>query len=378
MSSGQSCDHSHRYGMTISPCSGNGKCINGLCYCYSGWTGRADYQVDPHYDCDIYINGVIIESSFLVLLCFILIISSIRSLSLMKFKYSDIGRDAKVSLLFCYICNGLGDGLYSITKTINPYIFYIGSSNYLTAIGSTIFISFTGLGWCYFFLIFTNFLQGYSKMVSSEFRGLIASRCQLVNDYIFYTLVFPVIFSILDLLAASNPHKADYFSIGTLLSMVCMTVCCLICSHFTIAAFVQEIGKYLSTVENDTSNQLHQIRSIHKNFKIANYIIVVYMIVGLSIGIIVSSLGYIRRKTTYVQVFLRACCSMLEIIISLMIAPSTRETSSSKKRSSTQSTESPKNVNLVKVYISNKTNESNDPLNNQIFNSESKVKDEHV
>ena len=47
-----SCDR--HYGIGKYPiCSGNGACIDDICYCTTGWTGLTDFETEIGFDCDI-------------------------------------------------------------------------------------------------------------------------------------------------------------------------------------------------------------------------------------------------------------------------------------------------------------------------------------
>ena len=204
------------YGISLyAPCSGNGECIDNICYCNPEFTSCGDFEPTVGYDCDINITTIRVISGINIAIAFfstIIVIKHILNQQPPK-NAKDKSYDPKYLFPYVMLWNDVGIFLFYTLKLIDPTKFYISNQTIggiLLTAAICLMYNCTVIGFSLFIDISYSFLMGYSMMMSYYSRDLLIKKLNFINISNVPVAVFLCVMSMTIAIAGQIiPSKSD-------------------------------------------------------------------------------------------------------------------------------------------------------------------------
>ena len=205
-------------------CSNHGSCIHDECTCVSGWISRADMEFSRTYECDINVSVIKSLSSLILIVGTFGIFAIIRKLYQHPIKsYADITAGRNLMLLAglgCYF----SAIILSIAKIIDTESNVLGGSNtgsYPVTIGYVSFHIISPIITTGMLSRLSKFLDGYSKILKTEYRNNLNKRTYIINKMIIFIFLISFVGAWLPFIAISYPQYNEII-LRTIISFVSM------------------------------------------------------------------------------------------------------------------------------------------------------------
>lgn len=302
------CDRN--YGFSTMTCSGHGFCEHSKCTCDTGWSSRADYELDVSFDCDISLDMVLVLSVMTFIVASISVTITIRSILIYNLSFNDHKSVILVAFLFKFI----GISMYALSKIIDPTNYIIGASHgTLTLVGHVMTWVVQAPGWICFVLSLCNILQGYSKVCPTETREKVGKGIQWLRNASPWICIPPFLVFVFHVMILAIPTETETLAIAANLSLFLMFILEGSYCIFALTIFTNAFGDYLK----NQSNPLADIKKIHFAL-IWIYRVLTTFVLGIGPGILVFAIWpYLRRKTTFLLLFTFFFMTLMTLLVVL-------------------------------------------------------------
>ena len=280
-------------------CSGNGKCVNGDCICNDGWTSRADGQLSNSYDCDINILYMKSIGGINFILSTIAVFLLLRTLSKHPPNFKRIQEPRTISQVAFVLCFS-GTGMYSFCKLYDPVSFILFDKSIYTfpvGLGLALFSVFLSVGIIGFVSRLINFLQGYSKMMSTEAAIRIDHSIYLINFIYPILFIISIFMVVLMISCYILKQQQSMFFIGIAGGISLMTSLFTLSMVYFVQTSLREMRQYLNTTT--TTINKHEIQVAYNTLNrtgMALYAVLFSLPIPM---IIFTSWSYLIRKFDY-------------------------------------------------------------------------------
>ena len=353
-----SCDR--HYGIVQPPCSGHGTCVDSKCYCDSGWTSRTDSQISYTFDCDNSILYMKVFSIINFILSSIIILIFITRLYRFPPKDLNPRNISQISFLLAHC----GSAAYHMSKLLDP-VHYILSSNspdtFPLSIGFGFYMLFIPIGMTGYLAQLINFLNGYSKIMSSEATDRINKRISYVYYLTPLMLFLAITFQFYTLFGIIYQSKSHFLFQATLAgSFAPIFFSYGLMIWYIIQGVLTEMKLCLTLTNNNNNNQNDEIKILYnKLLRIQRLIFMSLTCFGGPVCALFGIWYYLSRKFDYIL-------HILSFLTSIIILSATINKKSFKIY--------PKNTYEISNSISNSLKLfKKSGKNNQLINSSSVV-----
>lgn len=271
--------------------------MNSTCVCGSGWTSRADFELDYAYDCDI--NATVIQGFAFIAICVsacgVLLCSWSLFVSVFV-EHRKIESDRKIRMLVGYLVHYVGLMLASTPKAQDPVLNVIGPDSILSAIGSFLFFWPACTGWSYFIILTAGQIPSLCRIEDKEILGRLKDRLHFLQRIAVSLAYFSATTGIYIFLAVFDSEHSDLYLIGCVCTVTIFYIGYGSVVIYILNVVLNETRTLLERISGARADDLSKLRRIVSIADIAFKV----LIVGLGPPHVMFAFwGFLRRKYTY-------------------------------------------------------------------------------
>jgi hypothetical protein len=291
--------------------------------CSSGWTSISDHSFGTSGpECLIHYMGVRVLSYFCIVIpgiCNILLIG--HYICIVIRKKGLITREYKNMFPFFFFIMGSAYSVFGILKIAYP-------DGQQPLIGRDFSISFALLiadSFCFaglltYLQVIIKFLEGYSRMMSTESRERVHERLLQVGFYSWFTLLSCVISGLMPLIAIAYPSHSTQLCMTQLILVGISAILYGLIFCNCLSFLLRELGIYLNKTEKQLQINSAYLKVIIFRLTAAYYAVGAATLLFGIIYIILGSSNFLFHLTTYTILCMYTLAAPITFVLVVTVA----------------------------------------------------------